>query len=968
MTTPDPNDSATPEPQTILKSLIDAFKGLPALLSYGGLILIVAFLFLYFTGVLPDILLAVPVIAIVAFLLYAFMERHYDLQSKRAEQGYELEKQKQELDHARVMAQTTASKPEPPSQTETNTHKQEAATAKEWQCRYLDHLMGICSYPPSMALVDIKEAGLGGQKLALSRIFTSLDVPAPQQEKELSRKSLDLDDMAQLERVERERSLKAISRDENKKLVILGAPGSGKSTLVNYLTLCLAGDHLAGKRRTDISVTEEHLRQDGWELSPLHLLPVRVILREYAARGLSQGQDIWQFIAADLSRDTVGLGGYVDHLQQHLQEEGGILLLDGLDEVDKAGHVRDALKANIEKFARDFHKVRVIVTSRPYAYGSGWELQGFKVTRLLSFSDEQIKFFIEQWYTVMGQQDPTLGPEKAADFSQSLVKQIERTADLREMARHPLLLTMMVYIHRGREGGALPHRREELYRLSVILLLDLWRRSKTIPGKETETLAETLGMDTEQMQTALAEVAYVAHREQPAQTQTADIPGELVAGKLYKYKSKESDADLGDVIEYVRDRAGLLEDHGRNAADTDDVYRFPHRTFQEYLAAMYLLHAPDFPEELVALARQDPGRWREVVLLAGAGAMSVMRWGLVEALYGAKLPPPAADAGCEEDWWGAFLAGQVLAENNMLTAPPATHQEKCERVRLWHKAIVQRGVLPAKDRALAGQVLAQLGDDRPGVGVVVQEGLRLPDIVWGGEVPAGAYEIGGDKSAYQSFDKQTVTIPHAFQLASCPITNSQFQCFVEAPDVENGAWWQGIPDDEKRFREPQFPYANYPRETVSWYQAVAFCRWLSAKRGETILLPHEYEWEAAARWAGKKTDNRAYPWGMQFDTENANTDEGGVGQTTAVALYPAGRQPELGLHDMSGNVWEWCRNKYNYPDDEHLDSDVRVVRGGSWASGQYHARAADRLSSTPDYRFNGIGFRDVVRRPPSHVL
>ena len=422
------------------------------------------------------------------------------------------------------------------------------------------------------------------------------------------------------------------------------------------------------------------------------------------------------------------------------------------------------------------------------------------------------------------------------------------------------------------------------------------------------------------------------------------------------------------MIEYVRDRAGLLEDHGRNADDTDDVYRFPHRTFQEYLAAMHLLNAPDFPEELVTLARQDPGRWREVALLAGAGEKPKMQWLLVEGLFGAKMPPPATDAGCEEDWWWAFLAGQVLIENNMLPHPPAIHQEKCDRVRLWHKEIVERGVLPAKDRALAGQVLAVLGDDRPGVGVVARNGLLLPDMVWGGEVPSGTYEIGGDSGAYRSFDKQVVTIPHAFRLACNPITNSQFRCFVDAPDVASAAWWQGIPDGEKNFDEPKFPYANHPRETVSWYQAVAFCRWLSAKLEKTILLPHEYEWEVAARWAGETTDARAYPWGDKFDTEKANTKEGGVGQTTAVSLYPSGKQPNLNLYDLSGNVWEWCRNKYQDPNDEQIDSDRRVLRGGSFFSSYDYARAAFRANLTPSYRVDYYGFRvAVVRRSPSHL-
>ncbi|MCP5036442.1 MAG: NACHT domain-containing protein, partial [Rhodobacteraceae bacterium] len=571
--------------------------------------------------------------------------------------------------------------------------------------KYLQHLMDLCGHPPSMALIDIKEAGLGGQKLALERIFTSLDVPAHQDGRNPTQFAIQFDKLDRQERnvqLERESALQAMSHPENDRLVLLGAPGSGKSTLVNYLTLCLAGDHLASTHGGKVTITQSHLHDHGWQLSDLRLFPVRVVLREYAARGLPNQQTLWQFIAADLSRPAIGLDDYVPHLQQQLQESGGILLLDGLDEVDKATTLRDRLKANIEAFADQFPRVRLVVTSRPYAYGHGWELRHFEVTRLLDFSEEQIQFFIKQWYTVMGQQDLSLGVEKAAHYSQSLIHQIDRNPNLQEMAQHPLLLTMMVYIHRGREGGALPQRREELYRLSVMLLLDLWRRSKSIVGQETPELADELGMDTKRLLRALSEVAFVAHRDQPENAQTADIPGALLVGTLFKHRSDSSKVNLDDVVEYVRDRAGLLQDHGRNADDSDDVYRFPHRTFQEYLAAMHLLNAPDFPAEMVQLARHDLTRWREAVLLAGQVEHASLKWALVEGLYGAKAVP---DSGMSEaDWQGAFLAGQVMVENeDMIVETPPMHREKRERVQAWQLAIVTQGALAPRDRALAGR-------------------------------------------------------------------------------------------------------------------------------------------------------------------------------------------------------------------------------------------------------------------------
>jgi len=142
----------------------------------------------------------------------------------------------------------------------------------------------------------------------------------------------------------------------------------------------------------------------------------------------------------------------------------------------------------------------------------------------------------------------------------------------------------------------------------------------------------------------------------------------------------------------------------------------------------------------------------------------------------------------------------------------------------------------------------------------------------------------------------------------------------------------------------------------------------------TITLSHEYKWEVAARWPNESAAKRLYPWRKAFDAAKANTDEGGIGQTTPVGMYASGRVVALDLYDLSGNVWEWCRNLYDKPESE-LDakevdvrtSDRRVVRGGSFDNDRLGARAAFRLDGSPGNRDGDLGFRVVVvRRSPSH--
>jgi formylglycine-generating enzyme required for sulfatase activity len=179
--------------------------------------------------------------------------------------------------------------------------------------------------------------------------------------------------------------------------------------------------------------------------------------------------------------------------------------------------------------------------------------------------------------------------------------------------------------------------------------------------------------------------------------------------------------------------------------------------------------------------------------------------------------------------------------------------------------------------------------------------------------------------------------------------------------------------DDSRFNHPSRPVVG-----VTWFEARAYCAWLSAQTGDHYRLPTEVEWEAAARGH----TGRNYAYGQTFDAARGNSLETHIRRTTPVGVFPLGGTPE-GIHDLSGNVWEWTttiwgkeRNKPDYPypyngEDgrENLeDSDSwRVLRGGSFYDNQDLARAAYRAYLTPGSRNYVDGFRVVVvRRPPSH--
>jgi formylglycine-generating enzyme required for sulfatase activity len=269
--------------------------------------------------------------------------------------------------------------------------------------------------------------------------------------------------------------------------------------------------------------------------------------------------------------------------------------------------------------------------------------------------------------------------------------------------------------------------------------------------------------------------------------------------------------------------------------------------------------------------------------------------------------------------------------------------------------------LPPQTRNLLWLAAGKLGiDRRPGIGL---DGNGLPEFAWC-PVPAGRVTL---EDAAGQFD-----VP-AFSMARYPITNSQFQAFIDAEDGYGKLdWWQpewleaGWVDPETP-RPSHWTEPNAPRESVTWHQAVAFCRWLDHRwreqgrldAGQQIRLPTEWEWQQAAT---EGDPDRTYPWGPDWQPQRLNVERS-IGRTTVAGLYPNGQSP-CGALDMSGNVWEWCLNKYEKVEEVDIGGgDVRVLRGGSWFNSQDYCRAAYRYRYYPNHRDYHLGFRLCLSSP-----
>jgi len=231
-----------------------------------------------------------------------------------------------------------------------------------------------------------------------------------------------------------------------------------------------------------------------------------------------------------------------------------------------------------------------------------------------------------------------------------------------------------------------------------------------------------------------------------------------------------------------------------------------------------------------------------------------------------------------------------------------------------------------------------------------------------------------EKGWFKSEQPQHRVTLDEFQIGKYPVTNAQYQAFIQATDRQPPSYWS-----DGTFAEE---IAAYPVVYVSWKDAAAYCEWLTQqlrianqlRENESIRLPTEAEWEKAASWDDEKKAKGFWPWGNIWDAAKCNTAESGIGTTTPVGKYSPAGDSFYGAADMAGNVLEWCADWYdeNYyknlalsadeasPDKNPTEPDsrqARSLRGGSWFNYQFGARCAFRNWTYPDDRYGYVGFR-----------
>jgi formylglycine-generating enzyme required for sulfatase activity len=756
-------------------------------------------------------------------------------------------------------------------------------------------------------------------------------------------------------------------------MILLGEPGGGKTTFAQYLSHCLAR-HQCGS--CDL---ENKLLEQGWPRQKLGLVPVPVILRDLVAwlgkepKPTAEKAALFIDYLAHVLKEW-NLAGFEERLTELIRTGRTVIFLDGLDEVVTDAATRKRVIAMIKALPDVIGAGSIMVTCRVLSYEEDKMLQlgaGWRPGELDQFTDEQVDRFLAAWFQC--RKDCRL--ETMPDNDCRELQQAVRRPGLKDLYRKPLLLTVMAIVHTKK--GRLPDASVQLYEEIVDILLSRWDKKKSDGdaqglSKLTDLLREA-ETDAFKLLKALSRVAFDAHKhygegktdgddgQQIAQISAAALKTALKSlHPDYKQHpaTGEDDRWAARVVYLMKYRAGLLIERA------DGVFYFPHRIFQEYLAACHLTSG-DFVNTLLDL-QVDRQAWRVVVLLAVDRQVQIIKNNFLPLQLTQRLLQKA-DAASLGDSQGryAWLAGECLLKIGVReTLDEAFGPETIAKTKAALKNLCLQEHFTPRERDQAAIVLGKLGDDRPGIDLGAD---KLPDIEWM-PVSGEPFVMGEGDTSFTC----NLLDGKPYRISKYPITVRQYRAFIDAGGYENDDYWAAIPDglkwrNNENIKVPEdygepFNFDNHPQVGVSWYEAVAFCNWFSEQSGTRISLPTEAQWERAAR----HTDGRIYPWGPGYEAGCCNVDDAGIGSTSAVGIFPVDTA-QCGAMDMAGNVWEWCCSKWrdDYADyersvdDKLKGDDSRVLRGGSWFGSRGGARCASRGRDAPSDRVSAVGFRCV---------
>ncbi len=770
-------------------------------------------------------------------------------------------------------------------------------------------------------------------------------------------------------------------------LLVIGDPGSGKTTLIKYYALC--------------ALEEDHFKRLGFP-APVSVfyLPLRDLVRHEKGH--------YDTLPANFSHWSEKHHQPIEatFFDEWLRNGTPLILLDGLDEISNTQDRIEVCKW-IDSALNTFTTARFVVTSRATGYrkDEGIELASdYERADVQDFTVEQQERFLKNWFTEAflkeacpKEVDETewarLQQAEAGERTQKMVAHLkeEKNKGLRQLAAIPMILQIMAILWKDRDY--MPESRVTLYEASLNYLLEFRdKRRGIIPPLSAARARQVLAPISLWMQEKIKK-------------------DEAVGKEMHKKIGEQLDKQdkpptVEDFCDYLVKRAGLLVETGAHD------YLFRHKSFREYLAGVQLVikvRSTRYLGNLIAGFGND--WWDEPIRFFIAQGDEEIFNLFMKKLFDSPVsdeltlkqqlllqtiieeaPLKKVDALCTKLLAPANTASRqrVILDSLKTIGKPAaikTLEQFKSRALAKNKDVADRAdevmyaLQEPKDKAeLSGNVekAAPITITQPVINLAHRPASFRNPIEQDAEyilVPKGSY--------LDSETNERRDVENDLYFAKYPVTNKRYRSFIAALGehseirekldeiAQNNKWDsefakylnEGKNDLVALFRsaydeDRKFGGDDQPVVGVSWYAAQAYALWLSQLKGkpDSYRLPNEVEWEWAA--GGRRDDAvqevRKYPWPDDKGEPTPKLANFGmnVGATTPVGSYPEGATPE-GLYDMAGNVWEWTDSWYDKP------SSDRVLRGGCWDDGAEGCRSADRRWGTSDGRSGSVGFRLV---------
>jgi len=703
---------------------------------------------------------------------------------------------------------------------------------------------------------------------------------------------------------------------EERGIIIKGDPGSGKSTFVKYIVR----EEL--EKKANILPFIIQLEQFGKfiEKKDFHTkkesveLMIEYILQEYPQKNFNFDSKMLENIFSK------GLGWF---------------FFDGFDEIDSP-IAKNKICILIDHIFDYWSESKFVITCRPFALDDDYTyLKDFQKVHIDILHREQMERYINNLAEIVNIDQYLID-------ANGLINKIRDNQAIHELAQTPVMLTFICLIYFMKDE--IPENRYEIYEKTITWLIKTKHRNKL---EQNETIKKYASIAIEM---------FAALRSKK------DIGFEDLYLKFGGEQSKNT------FLNTLNEDGIIVKTSGEDGIG--EIYSFWHFCFEEYLAAKSLCEYMPVDFDYLLQHWFDP-EWEEVIVLYSACLLakdSHRMTAFVDTICKYLL---SLDLGCCIK--GSSLLGTIFKEvyptTDFLRESIPWFELKKRIKIIFYEELPEISVQAKSNAAIA-------------YGLSIDERIQDFEKTFI-RIPQGHFFIGAQniKPYRRKYDPKATIFEYPineiyfaeFEIRKYPITVEEFEKFVENEGynaskeiwTEEGHIWR----DEKKVKYPrnwrrQIHLRNSPVTGISWFEATAYCNWLTVNSGGKYLykLPSDSQWEYAFAMSHDIANIRQQQFNCYVNSEDIQTK-------TPIGIYPASTSLN-GLTDMLGNVEEWCEDSWHNsllkcPKDGSVFVDEKevgaVCRGGSTIRTKRLCRYTYRSRSNKDARYDTIGFR-IVRQ------